>query len=190
MEIRKRVLGAEHPTALRMMSDLASTYEELNDFPQAEVIYREVLASRLRKDGLDSISAAATRASLGRNLLDQQKFAEAEPVLRDALSVREKKLPDNWQTFNTRSVLGGALAGQEKFAEAEPLLVSGYEGMKQREAKMTATFRVRLKEALERLVRFYTDWGQPEKATAWQQKLDQYMQAEAQQKAAGNLPAR
>jgi tetratricopeptide (TPR) repeat protein len=139
MAIRKHVLGAEHSTTLRMMSDLARTYEELNDFTQAEGIYREVLASRLRKDGADSTSAATAQANLGRNLLAQQKFADAEPVLRAALTIRETKLPDGWQTFDTRSLLGGALAGQKKFAEAEPLLVSGYEGMKQREAKIQAS---------------------------------------------------
>lgn len=59
--------------------------------------------------------------------------------MRAALTIRETKLPDGWQTFDTRSLLGGALAGQKRFAEAEPLLVSGYEGMKQREAKIQAS---------------------------------------------------
>jgi len=186
LEIQKRVLGAEHTVRLTIMSDLATTYEQLNDFPQAEVIFREVLASRLRKDGADSTSAAAARASLGPNLLAQQKFADAETVLREALAVRERKLPDAWQTFNTRSALGGALAGQKKFVEAEPLLVSGYEGMKQREDKVQ--FRVRLKEALERLVRLYTDWGQPEKAAAWQQKLEEHTRLEAARKAIASPP--
>jgi hypothetical protein len=137
-----------------------------------------VLVSRLRKDGADSTSAAAARAHLGRNLLGQQKFADAMPVLRDALVIREKKLPDNWQTFDTRSLLGGALAGQKSFHEAEALLVSGYEGMKQRESKIPAAFKVRLKEALERLVQLYTDWGQPKKGADWQKTLDEFNAAE------------
>jgi serine/threonine protein kinase/tetratricopeptide (TPR) repeat protein len=178
VESAKRVFGAEHPSTLRMMSDLAGTCEQLNDFPRAEVIFREVLVSRLRKDGADSTSAAAARAHLGRNLLGQQKFADAMPVLRDALVIREKKLPDNWQTFDTRSLLGGALAGQKSFHEAEALLVSGYEGMKQRESKIPAAFKVRLKEALERLVQLYTDWGQPKKGADWQKTLDEFNAAE------------
>ena len=48
-------------------------------------------------------------------------------------------------------MLGGALLGQKKYAEAEPLLLAGYEGMKQREAKIPPEGKVRLTEALERL---------------------------------------
>ncbi|MSU51738.1 MAG: serine/threonine protein kinase [Opitutus sp.] len=182
----KRVLGAENSLTLLVMSDLASTDEHLNDLPQAELVYREVLASRLRKEGADSTSAATARANLGRNLLAQQKFADAVPALRAALAISETKLPDGWLTFDNRNLLGGALAGQKKFVEAEPLLVSGYEGMKQREAKMGAPNKARLKEALERLVRLYTDWGQPEKAAAWQQKLDQHNQDEMERKLAAD----
>ena len=179
-------LGPDHVDTVASLGSLATIYEQGGDFPQAETIYRELLASGLRKDGADSASAAATRASLGRSLLAQQKFADAEPVLRAALAIRETKLLDGWLTFDIRNLLGGALAGQKKFVEAEPLLVSGYEGMKQREAKMGAPNKARLKEALERLVRYYTDWGQPEKAAAWEQKLEQWIQVEAKKKSAGD----
>ena len=184
LRLMKAKLGPDHATTIVAMSNLATAYEEANDLPKAETTYRELLAARLRKDGADSTGVSGTRASLGRILLAQHKFADAEPVLREALVIREKKQPNDWQTFNTRSMLGGALAGQKKFADAEPLLLSGYEGMKQREAKIAATAKVRMKEALERLVRFYTDWGQPDKAAEWQKKLDQHNQAEAQKKSA------
>ena len=54
----------------------------------------------------------------------------------NALAIREKSLPEEWSTSYTRSLLGGSLLGQGKFAEAEPLILSGYEGMKAREAKI------------------------------------------------------
>src|SRR5438046_9890167 len=57
--------------------------------------------------------------------------AEAEASARECLVIREKKSPDDWQTFNAKSILGGSLLGQKKYAEAQPLLISGYEGMKQ-----------------------------------------------------------
>ena len=49
-------------------------------------------------------------------------------------------------------MLGGVFLGQKKHAEAEPLLVAGYEGMKQREAKIPPPGKVRLTQALERLM--------------------------------------
>ena len=82
-------------------------------------------------------------AALGLNLLKQQKYADAEPLLRECLKIREQKEPDDWRTFNTKSLLGGSLLGQEKYAEAEPLLLAGYEGMKQREER----FRPRARSA-------------------------------------------
>ena len=39
--------------------------------------------------------------------------AEAEPLLRECLDVRQKKLPDDWLTFNTQSLLGGSLFAQK-----------------------------------------------------------------------------
>jgi hypothetical protein len=166
------MLDPEHRDTLTSMGNLAGALALTHDYPEAETVYRELIAARLRRDGADAASVAADRAGLGGSLIAQQKFAEAEPVLRESLVVSEKKMPDAWQTFNARSLLGGALAGQKKFAEAEPLLVSGYEGLKQREAKIPAVGKARIKEALERLVRLYTAWGQPEKAAMWQQQLD------------------
>jgi eukaryotic-like serine/threonine-protein kinase len=72
--------------------------------------------------------------------------------LRECLAIREKTQPDVWSTFNTKSMLGEALLGQKKYADAEPLLLAGYEGIKKREAKIPAQGKIRLTEALERLV--------------------------------------
>jgi hypothetical protein len=39
----------------------------------------------------------------------EYKHADAEPVLRDCLKIRQAKQPDAWDTFNTQSMLGDAL---------------------------------------------------------------------------------
>jgi hypothetical protein len=104
-------------------------------------------------------------------LFDTGRLAEAEPVLRECLAIREKTQPDDWTTFNTRSSLGGALLGQKKFAEAEPLILAGYEGMKAREGKIAPAGRPRLAAAARRVVELYEAWGKPEKAAEWRAKL-------------------
>jgi hypothetical protein len=97
----------------------------------------------------------------------------------------EKKLPDDWQMFNAQSLLGGCLLGQKKVAEAEPLLLSGYEGMKQREDKIPAGGKPRLKEALQRLVQLYETTDRTDQAAAWKQKLAELEQAESAKQPAG-----
>ncbi|HEV3003079.1 MAG TPA: hypothetical protein VGX78_01400 [Pirellulales bacterium] len=120
-------------------------------------------------DGPQLADALATFAS---PLLQAKAFAQAEPLLRECLSIRARLEPDAWTTFNTRSMLGGALASQQKYAEAEPLLLAGYEGMKDREATAPPPEKIRLTEALQRIVDFYDATGQAEKADDWRAKLD------------------
>ncbi len=117
---------------------------------------------------------AGQLAVLGLNLMQQQKAADAKPVLRDCLAIREKKAPDEWITFNTKSTLGGALLAQKKYADAEPLLLAGYERMKQREAKIPPQGKIRLTEALERLVQLYEAMGPKDEAKKWQAERSKY----------------
>ena len=110
--------------------------------------------------------------NLGLNRLKQHKYAEAEPLLREYLKFREQNEPDDWKTFNTKSMLGGSLLGQKKYAEAEPLLLAGYEGMKKREATIPPGGRMRLSEAVERLVRLYDAWDKKDQAEKWRKRRE------------------
>jgi hypothetical protein len=112
-----------------------------------------------------------TLASLGRVRLKQQKYAEAEAALRDALRVYEKIASDGWERYHCESMLGDGLTGQKKYAEAEPFVVSGYEGMTQRQATMWAENRSVLEDAKESILRLYEGLGKKEKVAEWRQKL-------------------
>ena len=131
----------------------------------------------------DSPQLAQQLAALSLALLQSQAFAEAEPLLRECLAIREKTQPDFWATFNTQSCLGGALLGQKNFAAAEPLLIAGYNGMKQREKTIPPQGQVRPTEALERLVQLYEATNKPDKAASWRKELEA-------RKAAGKQPAK
>src|SRR5262249_10142465 len=110
-------------------------------------------------------------APLGRNLLKQSRWSEAEPLLREGLAIRAKAAPDDWPRYDAMSLLGDSLLGQGRLAEAEPLVVQGYEGMKVRESRIAVPERFRLREAAERVVCLYEAWNQPDRATAWKAKL-------------------
>ena len=122
----------------------------------------------------DSPELASQLAQIGLTLLGQKKWIEAEPLLRESLAIREKTQPDVWSTFNTQSLLGGVLLGQKKSAEAEPLLKKGYEGMKQREATIPKQAKVRLLEALDRLIDLATATNKPEDVKKWQAERAKY----------------
>ena len=117
-------------------------------------------------------------------LLAEKKFAEAEPLTRECLIIREKKVPDDWLAFNSRSMLGGSLLGRKKFTEAEPLLLSAYAGMREREDRIPPNDRPRLKEALQRVLDLYTATDQAEKVAEWQKRLRDFEQAGTDKKAA------
>jgi hypothetical protein len=105
-------------------------------------------------------------------LLRQSRGSEAEPLLSESLAILQKATPDDWRRHHATSLLGGALLSQGRFAEAESLVVPGYEGLKAREATISASDRVFVREAAERVIRLYENWGKAELATAWKSKLN------------------
>jgi serine/threonine protein kinase/tetratricopeptide (TPR) repeat protein len=171
LEKTKAALGTDHGLTLDCMLKLARVYQDTQKLDQADRLLREVLELRRKKKGPKSEETAGVLSLLGLNLLQQQQYSEAEPLLRECLALREHQLPDCWLRYNTLSLLGGALLGQQQYAAAEPLLLQGYEGMKQREAKIPPNGSLRLTQAVERLVRLYEATNQPDKARLWRERL-------------------
>jgi eukaryotic-like serine/threonine-protein kinase len=139
---------------------------------RAMALMQELLAGARATLPKDAPELAGQLAQSGQTLLTLKAWDEAEPLIREALIIREAKAPDAWTTFNTRSMLGAALLGQNKLAEAEPLLLDGYRGMKEREAAAPAKTKVRIPEAIERLVQLYEKRGNDSEAAAWRSKLE------------------
>jgi tetratricopeptide (TPR) repeat protein len=167
----RKKLGLAHATTEHVIRNLNDCYMRMGQPARAEPLCRELADSWSRNAGPDSPQYAGALAALGFNLLQQQKWAAAEPVLRDALAIHEKQEPDAWAACHSRSLLGGSLLGQKKYAEAEPLLLAGYEGMRRREDRLPPQGKGQLTTALERLVRLYDAWGKKDKADPWRKKL-------------------
>jgi serine/threonine protein kinase/tetratricopeptide (TPR) repeat protein len=172
-EANDRLQPAEQKTASKVYSDKIKEIEN-----KAVPLLSEFLADQRKQLAPNDTGLAAVLAHIGRDFLKYKQYAEATKVLRECLLIRERKEADVWTTFNTRSMLGGALLGEKKFTEAEPLLLSGYEGMREREPTIPAVGRVRLIEALDRLVQLYDATGQNEKTAEWRSKLDARRDAE------------
>jgi tetratricopeptide (TPR) repeat protein/tRNA A-37 threonylcarbamoyl transferase component Bud32 len=172
IEGARKKLGLAHPNTQSCLRALSECYEAMGQPARGEPLLHELADFWKQKAGEDSPQYAEQLAALGANLLLQKKATEAEAVLRPGLAIRQRTAPDAWTTFNTESLLGGALLLQQKHADAEPMLLQGYEGMKQREAKIPPAARSRLIGALERLVQLYDAWGKKDQADAWRKQLD------------------
>src|SRR5207244_3039609 len=74
---------------------LADTYEKTKQFDQQEIILKESLALREKKEP-DAWTTFQARSALGGSLLRQQKYAEAEPLLLQSyqsLKQHQAKIP-------------------------------------------------------------------------------------------------
>ena len=184
VELAENAVAAENRKNPQILDTLAAAYAEVGKFTNAVRVEQEAMA--LLKDEpakrdfavrLDLYRSNipcrddSREAEVAMELLAEGKFAEAEPLARECLTLREKEIPDDWRTFNARSLLGGSLLGQKKYAEAEPLLISGYEGLKQREDKIPPTGEMRPQQAIERLVQLYEETGRSDQAAKWKKRL-------------------
>jgi tetratricopeptide (TPR) repeat protein len=180
--MQKKLQGNEALTVAVLLDNLATVMRDQGKLAEAEALYCEALA--IRRKHTDHPDVDASLHNLALVLVDQGKLAEAETAVRECLALREEQLPDDWQTFDARSLLGSVLLRQNRVSDAEPLLLSGYEGMKQREVKIPAYNRVRVKEGLQRLVQVYEATAQPGKAAEWQKRLAEFDKSESERKAA------
>jgi hypothetical protein len=169
----EQVYRQEHNyRSLRGVGDaLLGAYIRAGKTKEGSSLVKESIAAARKSKEPDSAPLAGVLAQSGLTLLQLKAWRDAERILRECLAIREAKEPDSWTTDYTRSMLGKALLGQKKYAEAEPLLLRGYEGLKQREARIPPAAKVRLTEALERLVELYDAWEKKDKADEWGTKL-------------------
>jgi serine/threonine protein kinase/tetratricopeptide (TPR) repeat protein len=171
-----RALPVGHAVRTFAGSIAVVVYTRAGRQDQVEPLVREQAEQAKLKYGADSPLYANQLAVVAMNLLTQKKYAEAEPVVRECLAIRQLKAPDDWTTFNTLSMLGGVLLSQGRYADAEPLLLEGYKGIQERAAKIPPQGQNRPIEALERLVQLYTALAKQAEAAAWQQRLDEHRQ--------------
>jgi CHAT domain-containing protein len=93
LEIRRTKFGDKDRDTAASFQQLAEFREELGGFAEAEKLYSDALAIR-KLENSNSIETATTLHALGRLLSKMDKVREAEPLLREALTIREQKLSD------------------------------------------------------------------------------------------------
>jgi serine/threonine protein kinase len=170
---KKRKFPADHPEVLRSMNNLAWGYQVAGKLELALPLYEETLKLVKLQLGVDDLRTITTMNHFSKAYLKAGQPAKAEPLLRECLAILEKREPDGWRTSDTKSLLGAALLGQKRYTEAEPLLLAGYQGMKDREAKLPPAYKSRVIEDAQRLVQLYEATSNREEANKWRKKLVQ-----------------
>jgi serine/threonine protein kinase/tetratricopeptide (TPR) repeat protein len=171
--LSKAKSGADHHDTLWFLTGLARAYFVAKQPEKAIPLYGEYLAWQGKILNKDESRLAIVKIQVAEDFIKFGQFANAEKLLHESLAIRERKEPEDWRTFNTKSMLGASLLGQKRFAEAEPLLLAGYEGMKQRETKIPPEGKVRLTDALERLVQLHDAWGKKDEVAKWRTVLEE-----------------
>ncbi len=122
VEIRRRVLGAEHPDTLRSMSSLANTLWSEGRYAEAEKLEREALGIQRRVLGPEHPDTLTSINNLANILDDQGHYAEAEKLNRQVVDIRRHMLgPEHRDTLNSMNDLGNVLQREGRLQEAESL---------------------------------------------------------------------
>jgi tetratricopeptide (TPR) repeat protein len=151
-------------------SELFEAYIRAGKKQEALALLEKRLGHLRAATGQDSAQLAGGLALHASALLRLEAWDKSEAALRECLAIREKESPESWLTFNTQSMLGETLLRLGKLDEAEPLIVGGYQGMREREEEIPPAGKIRLKEAVERLVKLYEKLEKPEEAARWRKR--------------------
>lgn len=172
LALEQRVLGEDDVQTIRTGNFLARWYFDQGMYPEAEQLGMNTLQKSSRVLGSENVITARNVGLLGELRVEQRRHAEGETLLREALRVFTKfNVPDPLTRYEWESALGASLAGQNREAEAESLLTSAYQKMGRLDSRSTYT-QFLFKRASMRIVRFYSDRAQPEKAAEWQREMD------------------
>jgi len=145
-------------------------YQRQGKYTLAETYVAQTLAGRRHALGSEHPDTMASVADLALAEVSEGRFAESEPLAREALDTNSKIQPGNWQRFRAESLLGASLAGEKKYTQAEPMLLEGYQGMLARKDSMAVPDQYHFELARGWLVTLYQDWGKPDKAAEWKKK--------------------
>ena len=122
---RLDLLPGDDADSLRTRHHIAWFLVILKQSQEAEAIYRDVLAARVKMLGADNPDTLWTRHELAWLTACQGRWAEAETAYRQVLAIRRVVLGDEHpDTLMTRHELGWAVANQGRGREAEQILAS------------------------------------------------------------------
>lgn len=172
LEIRRRTLGPTHPETLTSTHHLGSARRALGDLAGAETLLVHALDARRTSLTRGHPDTLRTIEELGGVWLAQKNYAAARPLWEEAVATRTRTASHAWRTSMAHRQLGEALAGLGENEAAERELMLAFKGLKQPADKIPPASEPLVREAGERLVRFYRETGRTQEADWWTAWLD------------------
>ena len=152
-----------------MQRVLARALADEGQFAKAEEQASAVLAARRRQTS-DPEGTGRTLLVLGGALVELGKLDEAEPHLKEALTIFREHVPNrDALAVQAANWLGAITVARKAYPEAEALLLPDSDQFFTTAAKMSPNER---RVAVGHIVKLYEAWGKPEQAAVWQKKLD------------------
>ena len=124
LDMRKKLLGADHPDTLISMGDLANTYYRQGKLNEAEQLAVQVLDLRKKMFGAKHPDTLIIMGNLASTYRFQGKLNEAEQLEVQVLDMRKELLgAEHPDTITSMGSLGRTYYRQGKLNEAEQLAV-------------------------------------------------------------------
>ncbi len=122
LTLRDKLLGDTHPQVAEALQLQARVHATLNQWPDLAAIARRIVRTQNSLPAPRRTLMPAALLHLSTALLKQGLLNEAEPVLRQALTLHEQvKGPEHLDTLALVNDLAGLLQALENLKEAEPL---------------------------------------------------------------------
>ncbi|KAK0744092.1 hypothetical protein B0T18DRAFT_196285 [Schizothecium vesticola] len=130
-ELRKRVLGEEHPDTLWSMTELASIYAYQGRWKEAESLEVQVLRTKQKVLGEEHPDTLISMANLASTYCVQGRWKQAEDLQAKELTICSRVLGRNHlSTLSSISNLASTYQNQGRWKEAEELEVQVMETRK------------------------------------------------------------
>ena len=122
LDLRRRVLGPEHPDTLSSMSNLAAVYDLAGKHAQAEALDSQSLAIQRRVLGPEHPDTLKSMSNLAYVYFDEGKYAQAEALGSQSLVIQRRVLgPEHPDTLKSIYSLAVVYEREGKYAQAEEL---------------------------------------------------------------------
>ncbi len=162
LETQIRAEGRNNVRTGYYRNALAMIQIQRREYAEAEVQLRASLAVFADTLQPDHPYVGSSQNHLGEVMLATNRPTEAEALFRAAIGITQSANEPKWRTARSASGLGEALYRQGRADEAEAYLVDSYR-LLAAEPKADEIARI---AARERVVRFYTERGQPDRLQA------------------------
>lgn len=164
LEIRRHHLGGGSVGVARALGVLG--YFLLGrggpgDLDEAERLFREVLDVLSEEHGPSHPHTLVVQRNLAVALMARDSLEEAEVLIRQVIDRSRLRWPlDHWRRADADSIMGHCLLARGRYVEAEERLIHSYPVIRDARGEKARYTR----EARERIVKLYRQWGKEEEA--------------------------